>query len=851
MSDRYESREQIGKGGLGAVYKAWDKQLHREVALKRVLMPGEATQEEIQESGQKLIAEAQTLSALNHPNIVTVFDVGTDEKGGFVVMELLNGETIDDTVERGVLTQADFTEVVIQTQEALIAAQAIDVIHRDIKPSNIMVIWQASGKFQTKILDFGLAKFSKAPSVQTMDQDDSVMGSIFFMAPEQFERGELDARTDLYQMGCVYYFALTGQYPFNGETGPQVMNAHMQHKVTPLEQIRPDLSPSICQWVMWLINRDHDHRPKDALEALTRWPKNPEPPGATLEHVLPVEEVEQAPSGAVKVITHASQASAPPQLIIPEPRTGSQPIGAITGRLVTQASGKQGTAARGNTGSYRPGQHSSSIAPPPAPSKMKLWVTLGSVLSAIAIFAISTSIKKGKIRKQDARLEQLANAKKPTGSPNDVILCLLYIDGQRASVAQRADALKVLKTIQGAGIEKKMLEQMKTSESPYVRLKLAGVLSERNYSAAVPAMITAFKAAKKDKSRVQILNAVRGIADLKSVDHMIGALSGKHSTEVRKVFEDTVLAVIRKNSDSESTINSILKKTSTTSGAERKSLYRILGVIGNEKILKQITAIYEKNDNPDQQHDAIAALLSWPDRSVMPLVEKLLSSSSDRTVKTGAQRVFVRLSGLPGPEPIVERVAIWKRCFKTVTDPNDARRLFSSIIAYPAPETLAMLTESAKHKSLGKFAKSAADTVKKMIASAVEIKSGDPLKGNKARVQGNRRVSLNSFLESLTSWNSTDTSFTWNFKMKEAGDYAIIVDQATLQTQSSSFTIFINGKAFEGESKTTETLDSFSPVNLEGTVALEAGKVYTLSLAAGRHVQPLMMDIGAVRLIKK
>ncbi|NNE91902.1 MAG: serine/threonine protein kinase [Verrucomicrobiales bacterium] len=273
---RYEIREPIGKGGLGAVYKAFDTQLQREVAIKRILSPEHSSEEEVKSAGDNLIAEAQTLSALNHPNIVTVFDVGQDDEGGFVVMELLNGETLDDTVERGVLTGEDFTEVVIQTMEALIAAQAMDVLHRDLKPPNVMVIWQPSGKFQTKILDFGLAKFSKSPSVQTMDQEDAVMGSIYFMAPEQFERAELDARTDLYQIGCVYYHALTGQYPFRGETAPQVMNAHLQHRVTPLEKLRPDMHPSVCQWVMWLINRDMDNRPTDARQALEYFPKNPE-----------------------------------------------------------------------------------------------------------------------------------------------------------------------------------------------------------------------------------------------------------------------------------------------------------------------------------------------------------------------------------------------------------------------------------------------------------------------------------------------------------------------------------------------------------------------------------------------
>ena len=164
MSSRYEIREQIGKGGLGAVYKAFDTQLQREVAIKRVLTAGQATDEEVKEAAGKLISEAQTLSSLNHPNIITVFDVGQDEQGGFVVMELLKGETLDETVERGVLTEEDFTEVVYQTMEALISAQANDVIHRDIKPTNIMVIWQASGKFQTKILDFGLAKYFRSKS---------------------------------------------------------------------------------------------------------------------------------------------------------------------------------------------------------------------------------------------------------------------------------------------------------------------------------------------------------------------------------------------------------------------------------------------------------------------------------------------------------------------------------------------------------------------------------------------------------------------------------------------------------------------------------------------------------------
>src|SRR5690606_26010134 len=101
-----------------------------------------------------------------------------------------------------------------QVQEGLIAAQDLGIVHRDLKPSNVMVNWLPSGKFQVKLVDFGLAKFSPKPSHQTVDHSDSVYGSIFFMAPEQFERAMLDARTDMYAIGCVYYFALAGKSPF-------------------------------------------------------------------------------------------------------------------------------------------------------------------------------------------------------------------------------------------------------------------------------------------------------------------------------------------------------------------------------------------------------------------------------------------------------------------------------------------------------------------------------------------------------------------------------------------------------------------------------------------------------------
>ncbi len=265
MSQRYQVQGKIGQGGLGEVYLAKDTQLDRDVALKRVKVPEGGNLEAM---SADLIREAKTLSALQHPNIVTVYDVGKDENGPFVVLELLKGETLDAVIERGGMTLDDFKQVVMQTLEGLLAAQAVGLVHRDLKPGNLMVIWLASGKFQIKILDFGLAKFGLKARPQTEDQGGGIFGSIFFMAPEQFERFPLDARTDMYSLGCIYYQILTTKHPFDGETGAEVMASHLQHHVKPLKQVRGDLPDWLCHWVMWLISREMDDRPSDARIAL-------------------------------------------------------------------------------------------------------------------------------------------------------------------------------------------------------------------------------------------------------------------------------------------------------------------------------------------------------------------------------------------------------------------------------------------------------------------------------------------------------------------------------------------------------------------------------------------------------
>lgn len=324
-SDRYEIRGKIGQGGVGAVYRAYDTQLRREVAMKRVLQDGELNTED---ATANLLKEATALSSVQHPHIVTVYDAGIDAEGPYVVMELINGKTLDEMVERGTLTFEDFKEVALQSQEAMIAAQDLDLVHRDLKPSNVMVSWLPSGRFQVKIVDFGLAKFSAKPSLQTIDHGDAVFGSIFFMAPEQFERTPLDRRTDMYSLGAMYYYALSGEYPFNGDTAPQVMAAHLQNKVTPLLEVRPDLPPWVCDWVMWHIRRDTDDRPESAR--------------AALEHFLAHDSVHTFGVTASQPLQAAAPGTEAQQ---PTGASSPQPVVSPTGQLNPHTAAQQ-TAAQ-------------------------------------------------------------------------------------------------------------------------------------------------------------------------------------------------------------------------------------------------------------------------------------------------------------------------------------------------------------------------------------------------------------------------------------------------------------------------------------------------------------------------
>ncbi|TDU72873.1 serine/threonine protein kinase [Prosthecobacter fusiformis] len=864
MNERYHIISTLASGGSGSIQQAWDRTENRDVAIKRLNHLNTAHQ-------AALVREARTLYALRHPYIVTVYDYGSDDQGAYLVMELIKGESLDKRLSRGPLDLAAFKLLVTQTLEAVGAAHDAGLIHRDLKPENIMLPWNQHGHLEVKLIDFGLAQELPADG----GLQDSMAGSIYFMAPEQFGSGYVDVRTDLYALGCVYYFALTGQLPFPGEEKAQVITSHLYPPRQPLGELRPDLSDALCLWVEQLIRVKPTDRPPSAAAALAAFRRlgtNLQVQAATsvteaavmvledeeLPAVLPDDEPDEEPvlltldeeeTSVLSVLADEPETSPEPPVttvygeeeespmvdVSSEPETSSalepksfrteEPALLPAAVSATHAepakpTSRAETARRPAQASMRPGTKRRS-------SLVMIFTAFGFVL--LAQLAIVSYFKYAGREAREQRLLQLSESDQPEGSDVDIRMLLEFLQDP----AHQDQAAKALTQIRGGSyIDDILSEHLEEIKNHRAAARLVQITGQRRSIAAVEPLLRMTNDPRTDV-REAVWLALGRITPEEKLPQVL-AQARKSSGSDLKMVEQSLIAAIRGALDPKVATQHVLRayRQSTGQAENRTLFFNVLTHVGGDETLDIVT---EAIADPSQKLRlaAITTLAQYPTHEPLAIITTRFLKEEDEACRIYLLLAARELVGNPGPSSQQTLFLQVQSLYSNTRDTEEKRYVAGIMSRVIAPGTAAFFEEFANEAddSLKAEARDLAEIFRNKLTQVLPVAPNGTaqLPAEKADYRSDSSIALEKDI--LINWTQEGDWASWLVEFPQSGPYEIAIYQSHTSDQLGTYEVLLAGQTLLTAAVKTGGASDFKGF-VVGNVQVEQPGIYRLRVRA-------------------